>query len=101
MPPTHAQPRRHPPHPTKLTLFDISPDNTKLAFAWKNKTGEWQIYEARPSPPQGEGSGMRVKSRSPRHRRKVQPALTSQRKQPAYALDSDGSESYHLIVYGF
>ncbi|MFN8403647.1 MAG: hypothetical protein U0V48_08815 [Anaerolineales bacterium] len=26
------------------SLFDISPDNTKLAFAW-NKTGEWQIYE--------------------------------------------------------
>ena len=25
-------------------LFDISPDDSKLAFAW-NKTGEWQIYE--------------------------------------------------------
>ncbi len=32
------------------SLFDISPDNTRIAFAW-NKTGEWQIYETRlPSP---------------------------------------------------
>jgi len=25
-------------------LFDISPDDSKIAFA-RNKSGEWQIYE--------------------------------------------------------
>ncbi|MCC6569304.1 MAG: PD40 domain-containing protein, partial [Anaerolineales bacterium] len=37
------------------SLFDISPDNTKIAFAW-NKTGKWQIYEIESPSPSGRGA---------------------------------------------
>ncbi|HAV77100.1 MAG TPA: hypothetical protein DCX53_07085, partial [Anaerolineae bacterium] len=73
-------------------LFDISPDNSKIAFAW-NKTGEWQIYELElnyPSqlhPITSGGGG------------KFNPRYSPDGTKIAYALDSDGSESYHIVVY--
>ena len=82
-------------------LFDISPDGSKLAFAW-NKTGDWQIYEMELSP-------------SPRFHfaiaqcplsaitsgpgGKFNPRYSPDGTRLAYALDMDGSESYHLVVY--
>lgn len=89
-------------------LFDISPDNTKIAFAW-NKTGDWQIYELDLSRAE--------RTLSERQRDEVEdeahtivtsgiggkfnPRYSPNGKQLAYVLDSDGSESYHLIVYDF
>jgi len=82
------------------SLFDISPNDTKIAFAW-NKTGEWQIYEIQlPSPlgrgARGEGETTLLTSGIGG---KFNPRYSPDGKQLAYALDIDGSESYHLIVY--
>lgn len=84
------------------SLFDISPSN-KIAFAW-NKTGEWQIYDmdASPSPSgrgaRGEGELTPLTSGTGG---KFNPRYSPDGKQLAYVLDTDGSESYHLIVYDF
>ncbi len=82
--------------------FDISPDTSKLAFAW-NKTGEWQIYEVELSPsPHGRGvrgeGAIRLTS-GPGG--KFNPRYSPDGSRLAYVLDADGSESYHLIVYDF
>jgi dipeptidyl aminopeptidase/acylaminoacyl peptidase len=84
-------------------LFDISPDNSKLAFAW-NKTGDWQIYEIalRPSSlgerAKDEGAITQLTS-GPGG--KFNPRYSSDGTKLAYALDLDGGESYHLIVHDF
>lgn len=72
--------------------FDISPDKDRLAFAW-NKTGEWQIYEMGldapdDSKPVTAGAGG-----------KFNPRYSPDGRRLAYVLDTDGSESYHLVVY--
>ncbi|MBV6452410.1 MAG: Dipeptidyl aminopeptidase BIII [Anaerolineales bacterium] len=98
------------------SLFDISPDNNKIAFAC-NKTGEWQIYEIElgnnSALPQRSQSLLRKEKNSEFSVRSVANPLTSgiggkfnpryspNGRQLAYALDIDGSESYHLIVYDF
>jgi dipeptidyl aminopeptidase/acylaminoacyl peptidase len=85
------------------SLFDISPDDSKIAFAW-NKTGEWQIYEvsASPSPfgrgARGEGNATPLTSGLGG---KFNPRYSPDGTRLAYALDIDGSESYHLIVHDF
>jgi dipeptidyl aminopeptidase/acylaminoacyl peptidase len=84
------------------TLFDISPDNSKLAFAW-NKTGEWQIYELFLA----ERSGSEVKAQDTHKTSqltsgsggKFNPRYSPEGTKLAYVLDMDGSESYHLVVY--
>ncbi|MCC6499744.1 MAG: S9 family peptidase [Anaerolineales bacterium] len=85
------------------SLFDISPDNKKIAFAW-NKTGEWQIYEMNASPSPS-GRGVRGEGEiTPLTNGiggKFNPRYSPNGGQLAYALDIDGSESYHLIVYDF
>ena len=84
-------------------LFDISPDDSKVAFAW-NKTGEWQIYEMElpPSPlaplPLGEGNVIAITSGVGG---KFNPRYSPDGSRLAYVLDVDGSESYHLVVYDF
>jgi dipeptidyl aminopeptidase/acylaminoacyl peptidase len=72
--------------------FDISPDGAHLAFVW-NKTGEWQIHEGRlnasfdPKPITVMKGG------------KLNPRYSPDGTRLAYALDFDGSESYHLFIY--
>ena len=72
--------------------FDITPDGKYLAFAW-NKTGEWHIYEGKlnasfdPKPVTIMQGG------------KLNPRYSPDGTRLAYALDFDGSESYHLFVY--
>src|SRR5687768_12256071 len=74
------------------TTFDISPNTDRLAFAW-NKTGEWQIYEIDLNAPDTakpvtSGAGG-----------KFNPRYSPDGTQLAYALDMDGSESYHLVTH--
>ncbi|MEW6085987.1 MAG: S9 family peptidase [Chloroflexota bacterium] len=83
------------------SLFDISPDNSKIAFAW-NKTGEWQIYETRLPSPSGRRAGDEGEVQlTTGIGGKFNPRYSPDGKKLAYALDTDGSESYHLIVYDF
>ncbi len=88
--------------PQVNSLFDISPDNTKIAFAW-NKTGEWQIYETRLPSPLGRrvGDEGEVTPLTSTSGGKFNPRYSPNGRQLAYVLDTDGSESYHLIVYDF
>ena len=102
----------HVPHAD--SLFDISPDNSKIAFAW-NKTGEWQIYELelerQKTPPQSAQSALSFFSENSvvsvaeqittGTGGKFNPRYSPNGNQLAYVLDADGSESYHLIVYDF
>jgi dipeptidyl aminopeptidase/acylaminoacyl peptidase len=101
-------------------LFDISPDGSKLAFAW-NKTGEWQIYEMElegnfsspqrsqsalsffpPAPNAGAGSENSVvsvaKPLTTGPGGKFNPRYSPDGTKLAYALDPNGSESYHLVL---
>ena len=83
------------------SLFDISPDNTKIAFAW-NKTGAWQIYETRLPSPLGRRAGDEGEVQLAQDTGgKFHPRYSPNGQQLAYVLDTDGSESYHLIVYDF
>jgi len=96
------------------SLFDISPDNSKIAFAW-NKTGEWQIYETElggyNSLPQssqrplsffsGNSVGSVAQPLTSGIGGKFNPRYSPDGKKLAYALDTNGSENHHLIVYDF
>ena len=84
--------------------FDISPDGKYLAFAW-NKTGEWHIYELGLSRAERSASAVEalgegeIKQITTSPGGKLNPRYSPDRTRLAYALDFDGSESYHLFVY--
>lgn len=75
--------------------FDISPDGRNVAFAW-NKTGNWEIYELKISPPSREQRKAKLISRG--KGAKFSPRYSPHGKQIAYALDLDGSESHHIVL---
>ena len=82
-------------------LFDISPDDSKLAFAW-NKSGEWQVYEMKLLPsPLGRRAGDegKIKQLTSGPGGKFNPRYSPDGLKLAYTLDVDGSESYHLVIY--
>ncbi len=80
--------------------FDISPDDSNIAFSW-NKTGEWQIYEIEfPSPGvRGARGGGEITQLTSGTGGRFNPRYSPDGTRLAYILDIDGSESYHLIVY--
>ena len=73
--------------------YDISPDGRNVVFSW-NKTGNWEIYglnthaSTTPAAPlSAEITGS-----------KFSPRYSPDGKYIAYALDLDGSESYHIVI---
>jgi dipeptidyl aminopeptidase/acylaminoacyl peptidase len=74
--------------------FDISPDGQRVAFAW-NQTGKWEIYELDLS----EQGNSEVKLITRSAGAKFSPQYSPDGKQLAYALDLDGSESYHIVLH--
>ena len=79
--------------------FDISPDGSHIAFAW-NKTGEWHIYEISSSPEgRGDTGEDEIKKITSDPGGKLNPRYSPDGARLAYALDFDGSESYHLFIY--
>lgn len=71
--------------------FDISPNGTRLAFAW-NLTGQWEIYEldlnASDSPKRAsDGPGG-----------KFAPKYSPDNTRLAYVVDFDGGENFHIFI---
>ena len=79
--------------------FDISPDEKQIVFSW-NKTGTWELYEF----------GIRELTPEKQTTSCLTPEITGTKFSPrfsadgtmlAYALDPDGSESYHIYIHNF
>jgi dipeptidyl aminopeptidase/acylaminoacyl peptidase len=84
--------------------FDISPDGSRVAFAW-NLSGTWEIYELlfgnlpapQPIPltpaasPFGSGNEIRGAKLAPRY--------SPDGSRLAYVVDFDGGENFHLFIY--
>jgi dipeptidyl aminopeptidase/acylaminoacyl peptidase len=87
--------------------FDLSPDGSRVAFSW-NISGRWEIYEMllpSPSPvfgrgARGEGLGEAGGPRraSAGHGGKFAPRYSPDDASLAWALDIDGSESFHIVL---
>ena len=71
----------------------------RVAFAW-NKTGNWEIYELESvtSKPRKHGES-KLKHFGQRGWPKFSPQYSPDGKYLAYALDLDGSKSYHIILH--
>ncbi len=74
--------------------FDISPDGQHVAFAW-NQTGRWEIYDILSK--QSVTGKRRTISRHG-WREILASIFTGRQTDLAYALDLDGSESYHIVL---
>ncbi|HJS19699.1 MAG TPA: hypothetical protein VJ785_13200, partial [Anaerolineales bacterium] len=86
--------------------FDISSDGQHVAFAW-NKTGNWEIFVLSLRALASSSTSLRSVS-AQRDRltmvsvgkgAKFAPRYSRDGKFLAYALDLDGSESYHIILH--
>ena len=103
------------PHIDNDLRFDLSPNGEKAAFSW-NESGNWEIYEM--SLPRRNSAGLRAKRSNPQHDveiassqrtllamtknikgSKFAPQYSPDGKYIAYALDLDGSESYHIVIH--
>jgi len=73
----------------------LSPDGERLAFAW-NRSGNWEIYELSlaAAPP-----ARQLRKISSGAGAKFSPQYSPDGKYLAYALDPDGSESYHIVLH--
>jgi dipeptidyl aminopeptidase/acylaminoacyl peptidase len=90
--------------------FDISPDEQRLVFSW-NKTGRWELYEMSlrggsfatkqsPSNLEVASSGDALLAMTSQvEGAKFSPRFSPDGTMLAYALDMDGSESYHIVIH--
>ena len=73
--------------------FSISPDETRIVFSW-NKTGRWELWQslngAAPTPLSLKIDGAQFA-----------PEFSPDGSKLAFALDLDGSESYHIAIHDF
>jgi dipeptidyl aminopeptidase/acylaminoacyl peptidase len=85
------------PHVDSGLRFDISPDRQRLVFAW-NKTGRWELWESgvRELAPAGQTTSCLT---SELEGSKFSPRCSPDGTQLAFALDIDGSESYHIMIH--
>jgi len=100
------------PHIDNALRFDLSPNGQSAVFSW-NKTGKWEIYEL--SFFKGDAS-ISLSTERFRAERSAALSLSKGRGTPPtgakfaptyspdgnkiiYALDLDGSESYHIVLY--
>ncbi len=85
------------PHVDSGLKFDISPDGQRLIFAW-NKTGRWELWESRVQ--ELATAGQTARCLTPElEGSKFSPKFSPDGTMLAYALDIDGSESYHIVVH--
>ena len=85
------------PHVDSGLKFDISPDGQRLVFAW-NKTGRWELHEIDNSGVRQLAVGEGANSLTPEGT-KFAPKFSPDGTMLAYALDIDGSESYHIVFH--
>ncbi len=83
------------PHINTDLRFDLSRDGEKVAFSW-NKSGQWEICEM---PLGTTPLAVGADKRSDGAGAKFSPRYCPDGKYLAYALDLDGSESYHIILH--
>lgn len=74
--------------------YDISPDGRNVAFSW-NKSGKWEIYEMEIRASTMPLAPLREEIKGS----KFAPRYSPNGRYLAYALDLDGSESYHIILH--
>ncbi len=84
------------PHVDSGLRFDISPDDERVIFSW-NRSGTWELYELPLRGVDTQSSLLPMASQ-------IQGAKFSPKHSPdgtmlAYALDPDGSESYHIVIH--
>ena len=87
------------PHVDSGLRFDISPDNQRIVFSW-NKTGVWELYESGVREISTEGQTASCLTPEVAGA-KFSPRFSSDGNFLAYALDPDGSESFHIFIYDF
>lgn len=88
--------------------FSISPDESQVIFSW-NKSGKWELYamslraqSAKQSPNDHEiaSSGKALLAMTENiEGSKFSPKHSPDGKHLAYAIDFDGSESFHIILH--
>ena len=95
------------PHVDSGLRYDISPDEKRIVFAW-NKTDTWELWEiinsgvrelapASQTAPTGHTSCLTSEVAGA----KFSPRFSPDGTKLAYALDPDGSESYHIYIHNF
>jgi dipeptidyl aminopeptidase/acylaminoacyl peptidase len=80
------------PYLEPYTDFDVSPDSSKVAFAW-NKSGQWEIYEMAldlSAAPKQISAGPGAK---------FSPRYATDGRRLAYVVDLDGSEAFDIFVH--
>jgi dipeptidyl aminopeptidase/acylaminoacyl peptidase len=80
------------PHVDGELGFDLSPDQKRVLFSW-NKSGRWELYEQDLAG----SDALRLVSKTPGA--VFSPKYSPDGKMAAYALDPDGSESYHIVIH--
>jgi dipeptidyl aminopeptidase/acylaminoacyl peptidase len=72
--------------------YAISPDEMQIVFSW-NKTGAWELWECR----ELEIRKLEISLQGA----KFSPRFSPDGTKIAFALDIDGSESYHICIHDF
>lgn len=72
--------------------YSISPDETRIIFSW-NKSGTWELWELTTSDTRKLEINLTGAKFSPR--------FSPDGTKIAFAIDLDGSESYHIAIHDF